>query len=231
MSESGADEVSQGIARASSAESWIGWEQPNASIPATCATGSGNIGDPPYTNPEHFCFKRFLGTSFGVSRGIARKRLPKVLSDLALCLEFSSCYGGFLRGFLVMGSDVWRGFCFGLVCFDALCVFVMYQGKTVAAFGFVFVFFSSAICFFLFFWGRPGSFFSSFLLCACRTKPLRSRSGIALCVSLSCVFLLSLPGSAPPLRLSFLTFCVFFSCFLSPSLSLSFVFPMKQKQN
>ena len=25
--------------------------QPNSSIPATCATGSGNIGDPPYTNP------------------------------------------------------------------------------------------------------------------------------------------------------------------------------------
>ena len=52
MSDSGADKVLKGISSASLAECLdrIG-AQPNTSIPATCATGSGNIGNSPYANP------------------------------------------------------------------------------------------------------------------------------------------------------------------------------------
>ena len=50
---SGADEVSKEIGSLSLAECLNRMRaQPNTNIPATCASGSGNRGDPPYANPR-----------------------------------------------------------------------------------------------------------------------------------------------------------------------------------
>ena len=57
MRDSGADKVSKGISSASLAECLDRMGvQPSSSIPATCATGSGNIGDKHDTNPGQFLF-------------------------------------------------------------------------------------------------------------------------------------------------------------------------------
>ena len=55
----GGDEVSKGIGIASLAEC-LGrmGAQPSSSIPAICATGSGNRRDPPYTNPGRGSIRR-----------------------------------------------------------------------------------------------------------------------------------------------------------------------------
>ena len=78
---SGADEVSKGIGSVSLAECLDGMgAQPNTGVPATCAIGSGNMGDPPYTGQVmsptrdrtflsiHFMCMNYLGSKLTSDR-------------------------------------------------------------------------------------------------------------------------------------------------------------------